>query len=144
MLCGLCRREDVDEVDVMLALGVRVLGVSAESRRRHMEAHWWAWVLDAPNAGRARLVVADLVRRLGSEGSSPLSVAALASLERIDRWLLPQHRELVARRRAALRGAGRLFRDVEVDPGELAIRVAVERVRRRVDAVEWCSCERGV
>lgn len=103
MLCGLCRREDVAEVDMTLALGCRVRDASAESQRRHRESHLWAWLLDFGNAGRARAVVADIADGLaGDAAAGAVTIEALTALARVDKHLYPQHVALVQQRQEAL------------------------------------------
>lgn len=151
MLCGLCKREDVAEVDIALALGRRIRGVSAETQQRHRTAHLWAWLLDFGNAGRARAVAADIATELaGDVAASLVTIEALAGLARVDAHLYPQHVALAEQRqrelaREDLDAARRLLDHGTVDgyaapeAGRVA-HLAAARVAAQLGRASRCSC----
>jgi hypothetical protein len=144
MLCRLCAREDVAEVDVALLQGWRPVGVSARSVQRHRRAHMWAWLLDESNAGRAMAVM----RRIWDEVDmrQVRVVSDVVLFERVYEWIDVDYRALIARRQRALAlrdlGAARRLvsrGSVERDPvaASRLVRAAIDRALARVSGPGW-------
>src|SRR5690606_32223582 len=139
MLCHLCRREDVAEVDVSLLQGRRPAGVSSRTVQRHRRAHLWAWLLDESNAAWAM----EMMRRIW-EVVDPEAVHRASDVVLLDRvygHVEVRFRRVLARRQRVLAlrdldAARRLVSrgSVERDPAAAsrAARAAIDRALARL------------
>lgn len=102
-LCHICRRSDVDRIDIALANGCRPRhlpeAITYQSRQRHERHHLWGWMLDlgAPSVIRdaAQLAMFELLRALHQEQEL---------LEGVGSWRVPAlMRRQIARTGAVMR-----------------------------------------